>query len=211
MFLFCHHFCSLNNNNVLIQRSYFKCLYLWYQSQPEVLCEFMFEKMWWLTVIEGCLCGAPSSVHYERFMASFALSVCFLFLAPGPVLILPWTFAAEGLRRTGGGWIWIAVQVCACCNLHQPPSPLGLCTILFEFKCVAEEKVPHRFPVKLYSGSLNPPRLPHRAFLNLKCNKISCVKWKHRWNKSQAVYDHRWANISHLASCHMGILSSLGG
>lgn len=125
-----------------------------FQSQTEVLCKFMFEKMWWLTVIEGCLCGAPSSVHYERFMASFALSVCFLFLAPGPVLILPWTFAAEGLRRTGGGWIWIAVQVCACCNLHHPPSPLGLCTILFEFKCVAEEKVPHRFPVKLYSGPL---------------------------------------------------------
>lgn len=118
------------------------------------LCEFMFEKMWWLTVIEGCLCGASSSVHYERFMASYALSVCFLFLAPGPMLILPWTFAAEGLRRTGGGWIWIAVQVCACSNLRHPPSPLGLCTILFEFKCVAEEKVPLRFPVKLYSGPL---------------------------------------------------------
>lgn len=154
LFSFCHHFGSLNKNNIPIH-SYSKCLYLRCKSQPEVgLCKFMFVKMGWLTVIEGCLCGAPSSVHYERFMASFALSVCFLFLAPGPVLILPWTFAAEGLQRTGGGWIWIAAQVCACCNLHHPPPPLGLCTILFESKCVPKEKVPHRFPVKLYSGPL---------------------------------------------------------
>lgn len=142
LFSFCRHFCSLSNNKILMC-SYFKCLYLRYKSQPEVpgLCKFMFVKMWWLTVIEGYLCGAPLSVHYERFMASFALSVCFLFLAPGPVLILPWTFAAEGLQRTGGGWIWIAAQVCACCNLHHPPPPLGLCTILFESRVYQRRKI----------------------------------------------------------------------
>ncbi len=167
--------------------------------------------MWWLTVIEGYLSGASSSVHYEKFMASFTLSVCFLCLAPGPVLILPWTFAAEGLQRTGGGWIWIAVQVCACCNLHLPPPPHRPVhhTVWIQMCTRGESSSP--VPSETVLRSPNPPRLPHRAILNLKCNEISCVKWKHRWNKSQAVYDHRWANISHLASCHMGILSSLGG
>lgn len=89
--------------------------------------------------------GLWHPLHCLYVSYSLPRALCWSYLEP----LLP-----KACGGRGGGWIWIAVQVCACCNLHHPPSPLGLCTILFEFKCVAEEKVPHRFPVKLYSGPL---------------------------------------------------------
>lgn len=144
-------------------------------------------------------------------MASSALSVCFLFLAPGPELILPWTFSAEGLWRTGGGRLEVVFELRCKFVLAVTFTTLLLPSACAPHCLNSNEESSSPVPCETVLRSPNPPRLPHRAVLNLKCNEISCVKWKHQWNKSQAVYDHRWANISHLVLCHMGILSSLGG
>lgn len=122
------------------------------QSQPEVLlvsvslCLRRCDDWQWLKVaFVGPLRlfikrGLWHPLHCLYVSYSLPRALSWSYLEP----FLPKACGGRG-RWEVGGCIWIAVQVCACCNLHHPPSPLGLCTVWIQMK-----KVPHRFPVKLY-------------------------------------------------------------
>lgn len=153
LFSFCRQLCSLNNN-ISNRRSYLKYFHLWYKMSLWVYVweDVMTDSDWRLPLWGPFVCSL-----WELY--GIHCIVCmFLIPCPGPCADPTLNLFCRRLAedRGGGGWIWIAAQVSACCNLQHLlllPSAC-ICTILFEFRCGPEEKVPRRFSVKLYSGPL---------------------------------------------------------